>query len=96
MRGLNMGKETQAPQIRDEFCGTTITLTTKTARRYEGVIASTAGVTLKDIDNLQSDPADAKIPVPNGDCECIILASFPQQEADSTKSLMLISILPVR
>ncbi|KAG1750792.1 hypothetical protein EDB19DRAFT_1676960 [Suillus lakei] len=48
--------------------GTTITLTTKTAQRYEGVISSTvsegdtAGITLKD-----SGPADAKMPVPNGD-----------------------------
>lgn len=74
--------------------GTTITLTTKTAQRYEGVIAltagegDTAGVTLKDvkeiskpgaplkeslfiastnIDTWQSGPADAKMPVPNGD-----------------------------
>ncbi|KAG1773434.1 hypothetical protein EDD22DRAFT_857547 [Suillus occidentalis] len=76
------------------YRGTTITLTTKTAQRYEGVISSTAsegdtaGVTLKDvkeiskpgaplkesffipstnIDTWQSGPADAKIPVPNGD-----------------------------
>ncbi|KAG1719146.1 hypothetical protein EDB19DRAFT_1787389 [Suillus lakei] len=74
--------------------GTTITLTTKTAQRYEGVISSTvsegdtAGITLKDvkeiskpgaplkesffipstnIDTWQSGPADAKMPVPNGD-----------------------------
>ncbi|KAG1747226.1 uncharacterized protein EDB91DRAFT_1245661 [Suillus paluster] len=67
MRELNTGKETQAPRIRDEFRGTTITLTTETAQRYEGDIA---GVTLKDIDNWQSGPADAKILVLNGDCEC--------------------------
>jgi hypothetical protein len=49
-----------------DFQGTTITLTTKTSQRYEGVVASTSsegdttGVTLKDVKELTNPGAALK------------------------------------